>query len=158
MIKNIQKRIKAKKGFTLIEIIVVLVILAILVAIALPTMFGYVEDARNRAFAQDARVGFLAAQWVVSEAAMVVSSADRNEAAFDAAGTIPGNPSFDSKVDGVSGTFRSVVIEGQSIDGDGNIVGDDLSDVTGPQVIGIVYEPDDADVMIIIFQGQTTFI
>lgn len=35
-----------KKGFTLIEIIVVLVILAILAAIAVPSVLGYVEEAR----------------------------------------------------------------------------------------------------------------
>ena len=35
-----------KKGFTLVEIIVVLVILAILVAIAVPSVLGYVEQAK----------------------------------------------------------------------------------------------------------------
>lgn len=35
-----------KKGFTLVEIIVVLVILAILAAIAVPSVLGYVEEAR----------------------------------------------------------------------------------------------------------------
>jgi type IV pilus assembly protein PilA len=70
MIKKLQSQMKNKKGFTLIEIIVVLVILAILVAIALPAMFGYVEEARAKTFAQEARVGFLAAQWVVAEAAL----------------------------------------------------------------------------------------
>ena len=36
-----------KKGFTLVEIIVVLVILAILAAIAVPSVLGYVEEAKN---------------------------------------------------------------------------------------------------------------
>lgn len=35
-----------KKGFTLVEIIVVLVILAILEAIAVPSVLGYVEQAK----------------------------------------------------------------------------------------------------------------
>lgn len=35
-----------KKGFTLVEIIVVLVILAILAAIAVPSVLGYVEEAK----------------------------------------------------------------------------------------------------------------
>ena len=37
-----------KKGFTLVEIIVVLVILAILAAIAVPSVLGYVEEAKKR--------------------------------------------------------------------------------------------------------------
>ena len=37
-----------KKGFTLVEIIVVLVILAILAAIAVPSVLGYVEEAKKK--------------------------------------------------------------------------------------------------------------
>lgn len=37
---------KNKKGFTLVEIIVVLVILAILAAIAVPSVIGYVNEAK----------------------------------------------------------------------------------------------------------------
>ena len=39
-----------KKGFTLIEIIVVLVILAILAAIAVPSVLGYVEEAKKEKY------------------------------------------------------------------------------------------------------------
>ena len=39
-----------KKGFTLVEIIVVLVILAILAAIAVPSVLGYVEEAKKERF------------------------------------------------------------------------------------------------------------
>ena len=37
----------SKKGFTLVEIIVVLVILAALAALALPSMLGFVENAKR---------------------------------------------------------------------------------------------------------------
>lgn len=40
---------KNKKGFTLVEIIVVLVILAILAAIAVPSVIGYVNEAKELA-------------------------------------------------------------------------------------------------------------
>ena len=40
------KKINNRKGFTLVEIIVVLVILAILAAIAVPSVLGYVEEAK----------------------------------------------------------------------------------------------------------------
>lgn len=41
-----------KKGFTLVEIIVVLVILAILAAIAVPSVLGYVEEAKKKYIAE----------------------------------------------------------------------------------------------------------
>lgn len=38
---------KAKKGFTLVELIVVLVILAILAALLIPALTGYIDKARR---------------------------------------------------------------------------------------------------------------
>lgn len=45
LIQRIQK-LKAKKGFTLVELIVVIAILAVLMAILIPTMMNFVEDSR----------------------------------------------------------------------------------------------------------------
>ena len=42
------KKIKNKHGFTLVEIIVVLVILAILAAVAIPSVLGYVDEAKKQ--------------------------------------------------------------------------------------------------------------
>lgn len=53
---------KNKKGFTLIEIIVVLVIMGILLAIAVPSVLGYVNKAKESRFLSDARAAYLAAQ------------------------------------------------------------------------------------------------
>lgn len=50
------------KGFTLVEIIVVLVILAILAAIAVPSVLGYVEDARKTQYIAEARSIFTVVQ------------------------------------------------------------------------------------------------
>ena len=48
--KNMLNRLKEKqnkKGFTLVEIVVALVILTILAAIAIPVVLGYVEDEKR---------------------------------------------------------------------------------------------------------------
>ena len=50
-----QKRLN-KKGFTLIELIVVMAILAILVLLASPRFLGYTKDAKVTAMQQDAKV------------------------------------------------------------------------------------------------------
>ena len=45
---------KKNKGFTLIEIIVVLVIMVIMAAIAVPAVTGYIKDARESQYVQEA--------------------------------------------------------------------------------------------------------
>lgn len=64
MFKKLKKN---KKGFTLVEIIVVLVILAILAAIAIPTMLGFVNDAKGKAYIAEARTAYVAAQAIATE-------------------------------------------------------------------------------------------
>lgn len=53
LLKKLQKNL-TKKGFTLVEIIVVLVILAILAAIAVPSVLGYVNEAKEERYIQEA--------------------------------------------------------------------------------------------------------
>lgn len=66
MIKNLRKN---KKGFTLIEIIVVLVIMGILLAIAVPAILGYVKQASDAKYLSQARGGYLAAQTITARTA-----------------------------------------------------------------------------------------
>lgn len=47
--KLLQKKLKNKKGFTLIEMLVVVAIIAILVAISIPAVSGALEKAREAA-------------------------------------------------------------------------------------------------------------
>lgn len=61
MIKKLQKK-SNKKGFTLVEIIVVLVILAILAAIAVPSVLGYVQDAKDSKYISEARAIYVVVQ------------------------------------------------------------------------------------------------
>ena len=55
------------RGFTLVEIIVVLVILAILAAFTIPAMLGFVEDARGKAYIVEAREIYEAMQSALTE-------------------------------------------------------------------------------------------
>ena len=66
MLKKLLKR-RNKKGFTLIELIVVLVILAILAAAAIPTMMGYVNNARKSAYLANCSAAYMAAQASITE-------------------------------------------------------------------------------------------
>lgn len=61
------KNDRKKAGFTLVEVIVVLVILAILAAVLIPTLTGYIDKAKGKAVVAEARGVYLAAQTAVSE-------------------------------------------------------------------------------------------
>lgn len=59
---------KNKKGFTLIELIVVIAIVAVLAAIGIPTMLGLVDDAKQKAADADAKVFATTAQLLLTQA------------------------------------------------------------------------------------------
>ena len=58
---------KSNKGFTLVELIVVLIILAILAALLVPTLLGYIEEARTKKYLSNAQACVEAAQSMFSE-------------------------------------------------------------------------------------------
>lgn len=66
--KNIFKNLKKKKGFTLVEVIIVLVIIAILAAVLIPSLAGYIDKANQKVAVANARNFTMAAQTVFSEA------------------------------------------------------------------------------------------
>lgn len=63
MIANMKKR----KGFTLVEVIIVLVIIAILAAVLIPSLTGYIDKANQKVAVTNARNFTMAAQTVASE-------------------------------------------------------------------------------------------
>ena len=133
--KKMKKILKNKKGFTLIEIIVVLVIIALLAAATIPAMIGFVNEARGKAYAAEARVGLVAAQATVTE--LVASGVD------------PGD--IDLDVIKEESSFVNMVAE----DVEGGL--DAFTDITidGNRVTGIVYTSTN-DYVVTIEGGKTT--
>ncbi len=64
---QLTRNLKKKNGFTLVEVIIVLVILAILAAILIPSLVGYIDKANEKASIATCRSFVLAAQTIGSE-------------------------------------------------------------------------------------------
>ncbi|RYL87539.1 prepilin-type N-terminal cleavage/methylation domain-containing protein [Sporolactobacillus sp. THM7-4] len=54
MFKKLRVRLKNQKGFTLVELLAVIVILAVIAAIAIPSITGIVANQKQKANVQDA--------------------------------------------------------------------------------------------------------
>ena len=76
------------KGFTLVELIVVLVILAILAAILVPALLGYIDRARGSQILLNAKSVMTAAQAVASHCYGIAKSTDKSSMIEDKSSVI----------------------------------------------------------------------
>lgn len=74
---------RRKDGFTLVEMLVVLVIMALLAAVTIPSMTGFIKDTKKKAELSEARVVYMAAQAAISDYAAMYDEDAPAELASD---------------------------------------------------------------------------
>ena len=100
------KKLKDKKGFTLVELIVVLVILAILAAMLVPALTGYIDKAKEKSITAACRQVAIASQTLVDEAYGKTKKAALDDAELTAQGA---TADAITKLSEVSGKFTVTV-------------------------------------------------
>lgn len=116
--KNMKEKLKAlknKKGFTLIELIVVIAVIGILVLLAAPKFLGYTQDANKAAMQADAKVLSNAALVynVENEAWPTTAEAEKTYTIGDKSvtGKLLDETKLKSTVKSIKGEFTDYVID-----------------------------------------------
>ncbi|NIA26070.1 MAG: prepilin-type N-terminal cleavage/methylation domain-containing protein [Gammaproteobacteria bacterium] len=91
MMEKIRKGLRNDEGFTLVELMVVVLIIAILMAIAIPTFLGARQKAQDRAAQSDLRNGLTAAKVFYVDGETYLST--------DIAGTITAYEALEPSID-----------------------------------------------------------
>ncbi len=106
----------SKRGFTLIEIIVTLAITAILAATTIPSMVGFVDEAKKKSMVNDARIVYTAAQVYSTNKFIEDESDEKIMQDINKTGTLDANHILHPYLkNDVSGTISNVVVR------DGNV-------------------------------------
>ena len=87
---GILKIFRQKHGFTLVELICVLVILAVLAALLVPSLTGYIDKAKQQAVISEAKGIWTAAQAAASEFYGLQNTQDRMDNSLTNSCTIDG--------------------------------------------------------------------
>ncbi|SHJ37208.1 prepilin-type N-terminal cleavage/methylation domain-containing protein [Parasporobacterium paucivorans] len=109
------RKLKNRKGFTLIELIVVIVIIGILAAIVVPRIAGFTDTAKKGAAEADARTVLTAASAAFAEDG-AITDADILRLAGTLKGTLAATPSSDASgnIDFVYtlGNYKATCVDG----------------------------------------------
>lgn len=112
MIEKIRNKMKEAKGFTLVELIVVLVILAILAAMLVPALTGYIDKANKEKIVGEARQVVMAAQ---TEASSLYGKSSGGELAFDTTNTAAKYDDAVEKLSETKGEFTIVLTKSGTV-------------------------------------------
>lgn len=141
MLQKMMKKMRRnnKKGFTLIELIVVIAILAILAAILVPSMVGYLNNAKQSTANANARTVYSAAS---SAAAACIASGTAPSSISKAASSLSDSDEFEKQLKTMlgstfSGNIKVTVNNGNVTEtkwSEGTI--DDANGITGTYTVG----------------------